>query len=200
MTSHPPPPAAPLTFPDLWREHEQVQKQSRIGKVVALGACAVLGLFRGLLAWASHEGLAGAAFGVVTFVLLLLVIALCMVLSATKERRYAGRAGKGLSSFGQVLTSAPGTRVWQAAYSALVAEKFGPPRATDPQTVVTTRSLSMASWGETLTIRIVGTADERGLVTVWSRPAYPWQWLDHGRNRRYANAVLNAIPGATPVT
>ena len=200
MTSHPLPPAAPLTIPDLWREHERVQRQFMIGKVVALGAAAVLGLFMGLLAWATLGGLAGAAFGLVSLMLFLLVIALGVVLSAAKERRYAGPAGKGPSSFGQVLTSAPGSQVWTAAYAALAAEKFGPPRAIDPQTVVTTRSLSMASWGETLTIRIAGTPDGRGLVTVWSRPAYPLQWLDYGRNRRYANAVLRAIPGATPVT
>ncbi len=94
----------------------------------------------------------------------------------------------------------PGPQVWEAVNSALRAQKFvAPGRPIDPQTVVSSRSLSMSSWGETVTIRIVGTTDGRGLVTVWSRPAYPLQWLDYGRNRGYANAVLNAIPGATPV-
>ena len=56
-----------------------------------------------------------------------------------------------------------------------------------------------APHARTVTVRIEAGHDGRGLVTAWSRPAYPLQWLDYGRNRRYANAVLTAIPGATPI-
>lgn len=186
---------APLKPPDLRQAHEQFRKQLRFGKVVALGVGAALGLLMGLLAWATLDGVAGLAFGVVSFVVVLTFIAGCMVISAGKERLHAGPAGEGPSSFGQVITTAPGPEVWAAVHSVLRDLRFVPGRPIDPQTVVSSRSLSMSSWGERLTVRIVSTEGGRGLVTVWSRPAYPFQWLDYGRNRKYANAVLRAIPG-----
>jgi len=190
----------PLNLVDLRQQHERVERQFRIGKLVALGACVVFGLFIGLVAWGSLGGLPGLAFGILAFVILMLLMSMCLAISAAKEDKHPGAAGKGPSSFGQVVTSAPGPQVWESVNAALRELKFVPGRPIDPQTVVSTRSLSMASWGETLTIRIVSTTDGRGLVTVWSRPAYPLQWLDYGRNRKYANAVLGAVPGATPVT
>lgn len=193
------PPTVPLDPPDLQQAHEQVQQRFRISKIAALGAFVILGICMGLLAWATLDGVAGVAFGVGTFALFLVFMVACMGISTAKENRYAGPASKGPSSFGQVVTSAPGHQVWESVNSALRELKFAPGRLTDPQTVVSTRSLSMASWGEKLTVRVVSTTDGRGLVTVWSRPAYPLQWLDYGRDRRYANAVLRAIPASTPV-
>lgn len=201
MTSPAPLPVTPLHFVDLRLEHERVSQQFRLGKIVALTICAGLSLFVGLTAWAAVGGAAGLIFGVLVMVLLLGGVGGAMLVSAAKEKHCAGPAGTGPSSLGQVLTNAPGPQVWEAVNAALREQKFvAPGRRIDPQTTVSSRSLTMASWGETLTVRIVATHDGHGLVTVWSRPAYPLQWLDYGRNRRYVNAILSAIPGATPVT
>lgn len=185
--------------PDLRLAHEAQVRQFRIGKLVATLGLGVVGLFCGLAVWAGVGGWSGLLVGVLVLVGVVLLLWIPMAISAAKESKHAGPAGKGPSAFGQVVTSAPPADVWNAVYAALAAEKFGPPRTTDPQTVMSTRSLSMASWGETVTVRIQSGPDGRGVVSAWSRPAYPLQWLDYGRNRRYANAVLTAIPGATPL-
>ncbi|WP_353950637.1 hypothetical protein V6K52_13475 [Knoellia sp. S7-12] len=198
MTSQPPPAIQPHLV-DLRREHERTQKRFRTARLVVLSVVVVFGLFMGLVAFAVNQGVARVAYGLLFFFGFVMVFVVLMVVSGLLERRHPGPAGNGPSSLGQVVTSAPGPQVWEAVNSALRDLKFATGRPIDPQTVVSTRSISMASWGEILTIRIVGTADGRGLVTVWSRPAVPLQWLDYGRNRRYANAVLGAIPGATPV-
>lgn len=184
----------PLNPPDLRHAHEAQVRQFRIGKLAAVGILAAFGLLLGLVVGVATGGLEGIALGAVVFVAFLLLLAVPMAISAAKEQKHEGPAGKGPSAFGQVVTTAPPAQVWEAVYAALAAEKFGPPRATDPHTVMSTRSLSMASWGETVTVRLQAH-EGRGLVTAWSRPAYPLQWLDYGRNRRYANAVLTAIPG-----
>ncbi|MFC7491793.1 MULTISPECIES: hypothetical protein [unclassified Knoellia] len=193
------PPPMPPNLVDLRQQHERLEGQLRTARLVVLGASVVFALFLALLAGSRLDGLAGLALGVLTFAILMLSIALCVAISLTREKEHAGPAGRGPSSFGQVVTSAPGPQVWESVNAALRELKFVPGRPIDPQTVVSTRSLSMASWGETLTIRIVSTTDGRGLVTVWSRPAYPLQWIDYGRNRKYANAVLGAVPGAETV-
>ncbi|MEO6020532.1 MAG: hypothetical protein ABIP45_09840 [Knoellia sp.] len=199
MTSQPPPATQPY-FVDLRLEHERVQKQFRLGKIAALSILGVFGLLMGAAVALANPSVGGVAAGVLILLGVGALFLGLIALSAAKERRQAGPASNGPSSFGQVVTSAPGPQVWESVSSALRAQKFmAPGRPIDPQTVVSSRSLSMVSWGETLTIRIVATADGRGLVTAWSRPAYPLQWLDYGRNRGYANAVLNAIPDATPV-
>ena len=199
MTSQPPHATQPYLV-DLRLEHERIQKQFRLGKIAALSIMGLVGLFFGAVVAASNPSAGGFIAGVLVFLGFVAFFLALIALSSSKERSQAGPAGNGPSSFGQVVTSAPGPQVWESVNSALRAQKFmAPGRSIDPQTVVSTRSLSRASWGETVTIRIVGTTDGRGLVTVWSRPAYPLQWLDYGRNRKYANAVLNAIPGATPV-
>ncbi|KGN31955.1 hypothetical protein N802_19125 [Knoellia sinensis KCTC 19936] len=173
-------------------------RQTRIGKLAAIGTLGAFGLFVGLVVWAVEGGVGGMALGAVAFLAVLLLLVIPMIISAAKEQKHEGPAGKGPSSFGQVVTTAPAAQVWEAVYAVLAAQKFTPPRAVDPQTVNSARSLSMASWGESITVRIEGTHDGRGVVTAWARPAFPLQWLDYGRNRRHANAVLNAVPGATP--
>lgn len=198
MTSQPPPTIQPHLV-DLRREHERTQKQFRTARLAVISVVVVFGLFIGLVAFAVNQGVARLAYGLLFFLGFVLIFVVLMVVSGLLERRHPGPAGNGPSSFGQVVTSASGPQAWEAVNSALRELKFAPGRPIDPQTVVSTRSLSMASWGEILTIRIVGTADGRGFVTVWSRPAVPLQWLDYGRNRRYVNAVLNSIPGTTPV-
>ena len=198
MTANSVPPV-PLNPPDLRLAHEGQVRQFRIGRLAAVGILGVFGLLLALAVWAGTGGPSGLALGMLVLLGFLLLLAVPMAISAAKEGRHEGPAGRGPSAFGQVVTSAPPAQVWEAVYAALAAERFGPPRATDPQTVVSTRSLSMASWGETVTVRIQSAHDGRGLVTAWSRPAYPLQWLDYGRNRRFANAVLTAVPGATPV-
>lgn len=199
MTSQVPPATQPYLV-DLRLEHERVQKQFRLGKIAALSVLGFVGLVIGAVVALANPSAGGFVAGALVLVGLAALFLGLIALSASKESRQAGPASNGPSSFGQVVTSAPGPQVWEAVNAALRQQKFvAPGRPIDPQTVVSTRSLSMASWGETLTIRIVGTADGRGLVTAWSRPAYPLQWLDYGRNRGYANTVLNAIPAATPV-
>lgn len=202
MTTPPEPstPPAPLVPPDLRVAHEKQVRTFRIGQLAATGVLVVFGLLLALVAWAAGDGgVAGMAVGAVVFLAVLLIFVIPMAISAAKEQKHDGPASKGPSAFGQVTTTAPAAQVWEAVYAALRAEKFGPPRPTDPHTVVATRSMGMASWGETVTVRIQATHDGRGLVTAWSRPAYPLQWLDYGRNRRFANAVLNAVPGGTPI-
>lgn len=199
MTMQPPPPAAPTTHPDLRQQHERVQKQFRTARVVALCGIFVLALVVALVPLLSQPGPDGLIVGAIIFIAILALFGGMVLLSQNRERSRSGPAGHGPSSFGQVVTSAPGPQVWEAINGALAEVKFAPGRPIDWQTVVSSRSLSMSSWGETLTIRIVGTADGRGLVTAWSRPANPLQWLDYGRNRKFANTILNAIPAATPV-
>ena len=200
MTTPPVQPPAVLNPPDLRAAHLAQVRTFRIGQGVAIAVLALLGLVLGLVAWgAAGGGASGVAVGAVAFLLFLLVLAIPMAISAVKERNLGGPAGRGPSAFGQVLTTAPADQAWQAVYAVLQSERFGPPRPTDPQTVVATRSLSMSSWGETMTVRIEGSHDGRGLVTAWSRPIYPLQWVDYGRNRRFANAILNAVPAAEPV-
>ncbi|MFW5474474.1 hypothetical protein ACOCJ5_14290 [Knoellia sp. CPCC 206450] len=188
----------PLNPPDLRHAHESQTRQFRIGRIAAVAVLAGAGLLTALVVWAGGGGVSGLVTGFLVLLGFLLLLGVPMAISSAKEGKYEGPAGRGPSAFGQVATTAPPAQVWEAVYAALVAEGFGPPRPTDPQTVVSTRSLSMASWGESITVRLQAH-DGRGLVTAWSRPAYPLQWLDYGRNRRYANAVLNAVPGATPV-
>jgi hypothetical protein len=197
MSTHHPTDAHPprLALPDLRQAHDAVVKQFRIGRLAAMGTMVVMALFLGFAAAAVATGTGRLAWGLAVCVGVLALFAGLVALSASRERSQGGPAGPGPSSFGQVATSAPGQQVWTAVYSAVSAEGFSPPRATDPNTVVATRSLSMASYGETITVRIEPHTDGRGLVTVWSRPAYPLQWLDYGRNRRHANAVLTAVPG-----
>ncbi|CAN7494208.1 hypothetical protein [Knoellia sp. LjRoot47] len=190
----------PLYPPDLRLAHEAQVRQFRIGKLAALGVLGAAGLLTGLVLWAGIGGWSGLLVGILAVVGFVLLLGIPMAISAAKEAKHDGPAGKGPSAYGQIVTSTPPAEVWNAVYAALAAEKFGPPRASDPQTVLSTRSLSMASWGETVTVRVQGQHDGRGVVTAWSRPAYPLQWLDYGRNRRYANAVLNAIPGGTPLS
>ena len=185
--------------PDLRQAHEAQVRQFRIGKLVAVGVLGAIGLLTGLVVWAGVGGWAGLLVGLLVLAAFVALLGIPMAISSAKESKHTGPAGTGPSAFGQVVTSAPPADVWNAVYAALAGEKFGPPRTTDPQTVTSTRSLSMASWGETVTVRIQSGPDGRGVVSAWSRPAYPLQWLDYGRNRRYANAVLTAIPGATPL-
>ena len=188
----------PLNPPDLRRAHESQTRQFRIGRIAAVAVLAGAGVLTGLIVWAGVGGLSGLVSGVLAMLGFLLLLGVPMAISSAKEQKHDGPAGLGPSAFGQVATTAPPAQVWESVYAALAAEGFGPPRPTDPLTVVSTRSLSMASWGESVTVRLQAH-DGRGLVTAWSRPAYPLQWLDYGRNRRYANAVLRAVPGATPV-
>lgn len=188
----------PLNPPDLRQAHESQSRQFRIGRTVAVAVLAGAGLLTGLVVWAGIGGLSGLVAGVLVLLGFLLLLGVPAAISSAKEKKHVGPAGAGPSAFGQVSTSAPPAQVWEAVYAALAAEGFGPPRPTDPATVVSTRSLSLASWGESVTVRLQAH-DGRGFVTAWSRPAYPLQWLDYGRNRRYANAVLTAVPGATPV-
>lgn len=199
MTTQPPTPAAPTTLPDLRQQHERVEKQFRIARTVALVGLGILAFILACIPLATMPGADGFIAAAVVFLLIVLLFGGLVMFSQSRERRRPGPAGYGPSSFGQVLTSAPGPQVWEAINGALRELKFVPGRPIDPQTVVSSRSLSMSSWGESLTIRVVATQDGRGLVTAWSRPAYPLQWLDYGRNRKFANTVLNAIPGATPV-
>lgn len=199
MSLQPPPPAAPPTYPDLRQQHERVEKQFRTARVVALCGIFVLALVVALVPLLSQPGPDGLIVGAIIFIAILALFGGMVLLSQNREHSRSGPAGHGPSSFGQVVTSAPGPQVWEAINGALAEVKFAPGRPIDSQTVVSSRSLSMSSWGETLTIRIVGTADGRGLVTAWSRPANPLQWLDYGRNRKFANTILNAIPAATPV-
>lgn len=196
MSSPMAPRSTQLNPPDLRHAHDAVVRQFRLGRLAAMGTMLVVALVLGFVVTAVEAGPVGLAWGVAVFVGFLALFAGLIALSASKERRHDGPAGPGPSSFGQVVTSAPGQQVWADVYAALAAEGFAPPRATDANTVAATRSLSMASYGETLTVRVEPQHDGRGLVTVWSRPAYPLQWLDYGRNRRYANAVLRAVPEA----
>ena len=188
----------PLNPPDLRQAHETHKRQFRVGRIAAVAVLAGVGVLTGLVVWAGVGGFSGMLSGLLALLGFLLLLWVPMAISSSKEQKHDGPAGRGPSAFGQVATTAPPAQVWESVYAALAAEGFGPPRPTDPQTVVSTRSLSMASWGESVTVRLQAH-DGRGLVTAWSRPAYPLQWLDYGRNRRYANAVLRAVPGATPV-
>ena len=186
-----------LDLPDLRQAHEAVVRQFRWGRLAAIGTMVTVALFLGLMATTIEPGPRGLVAGLVVVLGFLALFVGLVAFSGHRERQHAGPAGAGPSSFGQVATAAPGPDVWAAVHAALAWQGFGPPRTTDPNTVVATRSLSMASWGETITVRVEGTRDGRGLVTAWSRPAYPLQWLDYGANRRYANAVLTAVPGAS---
>ncbi|KGN40476.1 hypothetical protein [Knoellia aerolata] len=190
-TSPPPPPPALV---DLRQAHEAVVRQLRIGRLAALGTMVGFALLLGFAVTAVSPGPRGLAAGLLACVGFLALLAGLIAVSVRKDARLGGPAGPGPSSLGQVVTSAPGQQVWTALSAGLSAQGFSPPRATDPNTVVATRSLSTASWGETMTVRVEPHTGGRGLVTVWSRPAYPLQWLDYGRNRRHANAVLAAVP------
>lgn len=187
----------PLNPPDLRAAHEAQVRQLRVGRVVAVAVLAGFGVLVGLVVWAAAGGVSGLVAGVLVLMCFLLLLGVPIAISSAKEKKHDGPAGRGPSAFGRVVTSAPPAQVWEAVYAALAAEGFGPPRPTDSQTVVSTRSMSMTSWGDTVTVRLEAR-DGRGLVTAWSRPAYPLQWLDYGRNRRYANSVLGAVPGAVP--
>lgn len=198
MTTQPPA-SSPATLPDLQQQHERARRNFRIARAVALVGLGILALILACIPLATTPGPKGFIYAAVVLLLFLLLFGGLVLFSRSKERGHPGPAGHGPSSFGQVVTSAPGPQVWEAINGALRELKFVPGRPIDPQTVVSSRSLSMSSWGESLTIRVVATPDGRGLVTAWSRPAYPLQWLDYGRNRRFANTVLNAIPDATPV-
>lgn len=200
MTTQPPAPYAAPALPDLRQQHERLAKQFRTARIVALCGLLVLALVVACVPLLSQPGPEGLVIGAIVFVAIVALFGGMVLLSEQRERSRTGPAGHGPSSFGQVVTSAPGPQVWEAVNEALRAVKFAPGRAVDAQTVAASKSLSMSTWGETLMIRVVGTADGRGLVTVWSRPANPLQWLDYGRNRKYANTILNAIPGADAVT
>ncbi|MFW5469017.1 hypothetical protein ACOCJ4_03115 [Knoellia sp. CPCC 206435] len=188
-----------LELPDLREAHAAVVRRLRWGRLAAVGTMVTVALFLGFLATATQAGPRGLVAGLVVVLCVLALFGGLVAFSSRRERQHPGPAGPGPSSFGQVATTAPGPEVWAAVHAALARQGFGPTRTTDPNTVVATRSLSMASWGETITVRVEGTRDGRGLVTAWSRPAYPLQWLDYGANRRYANAVLTAIPASGPV-
>ena len=194
-----PPPLPPRALVDLRQAHAAVVRQLRIGRLAALGTMVVFALLLGVAVTAVEPGAVGLAWALVVVVGFLALLGGLVAYAVDKDKRVGGPAGPGPSSFGQVVTSAPGQQVWTALYGAVAAEGFSPPRATDPHTVVATRSLSLTSYGETLTVRVQPHHDGRGLVTVWSRPAYPLQWLDYGRNRRHANAVLTAGPDAEVV-
>lgn len=194
-----PPASAPVTLPDLTVQHDRTQKQFRTARLVALIGLGVMAFVLACIPLVTSPGPKGLIGGLAVFLLVVLLFGGLVLFSQRKERSHPGPASHGPSSHGQVVTSASGPQVWEAINGALGELKFVTGRPIDPQTVVSSRSVSMASWGETLTIRVVGTQDGRGLVTAWSRPAYPLQWLDYGRNRKFANTVLNAIPGATPI-
>lgn len=181
----------PLNPPDLRAAHDRLSRQLRIVGGIATAVLVGFALLLGVVLLAAESWVTGliVALAIVAFEGALIAF------SAARDRKVGGPAGPGASSLGQVVTTAPPPQVWEAVYAALRAEGFGAQGLSDPLTVQASRSLSMMSYGDAITVRLEPNGDGRGLVTVWARPSFPMQWLAYGRNRRFANAILRAVPG-----
>ncbi|GAA4108603.1 hypothetical protein GCM10022415_01310 [Knoellia locipacati] len=145
-------------------------------------------------------GRRGLVAGVIAGVIFLLLPMLGKAFDRWKERRQGGPAAAGPSSVTQVLTPATGPDVWQAVIVAVGETGFTGATLLDPHTLQAARMRTFLP-SHHLTVRVEGAGDQRALVTLWVRPhaTLLGEARDLGRSRRYANAVLAAIPGATGV-
>ena len=145
-------------------------------------------------------GRRGLVAGAIAGVVFLLLPLLGKALDRWRDGRQGGPAAAGPSSFTQVLTSAPGPDLWAAVRTAVEEAGFSGAVLVDAHTLEASRT---RTWLQTqkLTVRVEGAGRGQAIVTLWARPEATLlgEARDLGRSRRYANAVLTAIPGATPL-
>lgn len=100
-----------------------------------------------------------------------------------------------------MLSSASGPDLWAAVRGAVQDAGFGGAMLVDAHTLEARRT---RAWLQTqkLTVRVERAGHGQALVTLWVRPEATLlgQARDLGWSRRHANAVLTAIPGATPLS
>ena len=146
-------------------------------------------------------GRRGVVAAVIAGVVFLLLPMLAKAFDRWRDRRQGGPAATGPSSFTQVLTPAPGPQVWQAVDAAVRDTGFTGATLLDPHTLQAART-RMFLPSHHLTVRVEGAGDQRAVVTLWVRPhaTLLGEARDLGRSRRYANAVLTAVPGVTPIS
>ncbi|KGN31956.1 hypothetical protein N802_19130 [Knoellia sinensis KCTC 19936] len=195
-------PTLPRQPVDLRAAHEQaVRTARRAFWPWVLGVNVVPAVAIGVgQAGARSDVRAGALWGLTALLTVAAVGVVAVLINRRAVRAAAGPASPGSSSFGQAMSKAPGPAIWTSIHAPLVAEGFRAFRLID------THTLEATTWRHggrhDITIQVVAHGDSAGLVTVWARAGEcPWfgPAVDYGRNRKFANAVLNAVPEATPV-
>lgn len=143
----------------------------------------------------------GLLWGTLAFTFFVLLGLLGLAIDAWRDRRSVGPAGPGPSSLGQVTSHVDGHDLWVAVHAALTALGFAAVRSLDRNTV--DYSIN-PTWGgrRFVTVRVEDAGSWGALITVWGHPdtSFAGANADRGQSRRAANLVLNAIPGATPVS
>lgn len=181
---------------DLGAARSRWERTDARGRRLDVAAGVLLVIVQTLTAWALW-GLTGAVVSGTFFAVL---VSTSRSFDQWQGRRLGGPATPGPSSWGQVVSHADGPEIWAGARRAARDAGFIGEVLLDAQTVhaVRRRTFGNDSW---LTLRVEGVSGGRALVSVWVRPhTSGWMGARGSRqSRKLANAVLAAVPGATPV-
>lgn len=198
MTLSAAPPLHPVGLADLDAARADWERSARRGRWFDGGVTLWMTL---LFAGLTLTGVWGPLGGTVMTLLFPFTRVVVALLQRFFDHRVGGPAAPGPSSMTTVRSSSPGPELWSAVSRGLSEAGFSSRWLLDAHTLNATRT-----WGfgvrQFLTVRCVPAEGGGALVTVWSRPDVGWWHTstpEYGRARRYANAVLRAIPGVHEV-